>query len=164
MSITEERKKKVDFTAKYYNSPGKFVTRKGAGIEITAAGLKGKKVGLQRATTYDNYMTDNYPDVEVLRYGTQDEVYLDLAAGRIDVALQDSIAANDGFLKTDSGKDFEFIGPDLSDPRWFGDGAGIAIRKDDDVLEKCLNDAITKIRSDGTYKSINDKYFEFDIY
>jgi len=164
MSITEERKKKVDFTKKYYNSPAKFVARKGAGVEISAAGLKGKKVGVQRATTHDTYLTDNYPDVEIVRYGTQDEVYLDLSAGRLDTALQDSIAADDGFLKTDAGKDFEFIGPGLSDPKWFGDGAGIAIRKADDKLESCLNDAITEIRANGTYKAINDKYFEFDIY
>jgi len=164
MSITEERKKKVSFTNKYYNSPAKFVSRKGAGVEISASGLKGKKIGVQRATTHDNYLTDNYPDVEIVRYGTQDEVYLDLAAGRIDAALQDSIAADDGFLKTDSGKDFEFIGPGLSDPRWFGEGAGIAIRKADDTLEKCFNDAITEIRANGAYKTINDKYFEFDIF
>lgn len=88
MSITEERKKKVDFTDKYYQTPARFVRKKGSGIEITREGLKGKKIGVQRATIHDNYLTDNYGDtVEIVRYGTQDEANLDMIAGRLDLLL-----------------------------------------------------------------------------
>ena len=84
MSITDERKKTVDFTNKYYQTPARFVARKGAGIQITKEGLKGKKVGVQRATIHDKYITDNYgSDVEVVRYGTADEANLDLVNGRV---------------------------------------------------------------------------------
>ena len=165
MSITEERKKKVDFTEKYYNTPAKFIRRKGSDIEISAEGLKGKTIGVQRATTHDSFLSDNYgDDVEIKRYGTQDEVYLDMNAGRLDLILQDSVAAQEGFLNTDDGKGFEFIGPDFSDPKWFGEGAGIAIRKGSGDLRDKLNQAIETIRSNGTYKSIQDKYFDFDVY
>jgi len=44
MSITEERKKRVDFSIKYYNTPAKFVAKKGSGLVISKAGLKGKRV------------------------------------------------------------------------------------------------------------------------
>ncbi len=165
MSITEERKKSVDFTKKYYHTPAKFIRRKGSDIEVTPEGLAGKVVGVQRATIHDAYITDNYGDtVEIRRYGTQEEANLDLVSGRLDLVLADSITLDDGFLKTEDGKDFEFVGPDLVDPKWFGDGAGIALRKDDDELEKMFNDAIDAIRANGTYKAINDKYFEFDVY
>ena len=165
MSITEERKKKVGFTNKYYNTPAKFVCKKGAMAEFSRDNIKGKKVGVQRATIHDNYLTDNYGnDVEVVRYGTQDEAYLDLVAGRVDLLLADSVALSDGFLKKPEGKDFQFIGPDLSDPKWFGNGAGIAIRKEDKDLAELFNKAIDKIRADGTYKKIQDKYFDFNVY
>ncbi len=165
MSITEERKKRVDFTNKYYQTPARFVRKKGSGIEITKEGLKGKKVGVQRATIHDNYITDNYGDtVEIVRYGTQDEANLDMLAGRIDLLLADSVALLDGFLRTEKGRDFEFVGPELRDPRWFGEGAGIAVRKEDQDLKKLLNDAIAAIRADGTYDAIARKYFDFDIY
>ena len=62
MSITEERKKKVSFTAKYYNTPAKFAQKKGAGITIDANGLSGKTVGVQRATTHDNFITEQRRD------------------------------------------------------------------------------------------------------
>jgi len=165
MSITEERKKKVGFTNKYYNTPAKFVCKKGAMAEFSRDNIKGKKVGVQRATIHDNYLTDNYGnDVEVVRYGTQDEAYLDLVAGRVDLLLADSVALSDGFLKKPEGKDFQFIDPDLSDPKWFGNGAGIAIRKEDKDLAELFNKAIDKIRADGTYKKIQDKYFDFNVY
>jgi len=165
MSITEERKQKVDFTDKYYNTPAKFIARKGANLEITADGLKGKVVAVQRATVHENFLRDNFGDIVTIKsYATQDEAYLDLVSGRADAGIADSVAIMDGFLTTDQGKDFQFYGPDFNDPKWFGDGVGIAVRKGDDDLREKLNAAIRQIRTDGTYKKINAKYFDFDVY
>ena len=165
MSITEERKKKVAFSEKYYNTPAKFARKKGSGITISKAGLKGKTVGVQRATTHDNFITGEFGDsVEIKRYGTQDEAYLDAIAGRVDLLLADSIAMDDGFLKTDKGKGWEFVGPGYSDPKYFGVGAGIAVRKSDGELAKLFSLAIKVIRSNGVYHRINGKYFAFDVY
>jgi lysine-arginine-ornithine-binding protein len=165
MSITEERKKQVDFTAKYYNTPAKFVTKTGSGIEISKTGLTGKIIGVQVSTIHENFARDNFGDVaEIKAYDTQENANLDLVAGRVDVIFADSVALDEGFLKTDMGKDFEFVGPDFTDPKWFGDGAGIAVRKEDTALRDALNAAIAEIRKDGTYKKIQDKYFTFDVY
>ena len=165
MSITEERKKKVAFTDKYYQTPAKFVSKKGMVKEFSPEILKGKTVGVQRATIHDNYITDNYgKDVKIKRYATQDEAYMDLRAGRVDFLLADSVVISEGFLKKPEGQDYEFVGPDLMDPKWFGEGIGIACRKKDKDLVELLNKAIKQIRADGTYKKIQDKYFNFDVY
>ncbi len=165
MSITPERKKKVAFSDKYYNSPAKFARKKGSGITISKAGLKGKTVGVQRATTHDSFITAEYGEsVEIKRYGTQDEAYLDAIAGRVDLLLADSIAMDDGFLKTDKGKGWEFVGPGLNEEKYFGVGAGIAVRKSDGELAKLFSLAIKVIRSNGVYHMINGKYFAIDIY
>ncbi|WP_020594562.1 ABC transporter substrate-binding protein [Kiloniella laminariae] len=164
MSITEERKQKVDFSEKYYNTPARFLRKKDSGIEITAESLEGKSVGVQRGTIHDTFLTAEFPNVDIKRYGTQDEAYLDMTAGRVDLLLADSIAMDDGFVKTDAGKDYELFGPSYSEPKYFGDGAGIAVRKEDTDLRDRLSAAIKGIRANGVYKSINDKYFDFDIY
>eukprot|EP00752_Nemacystus_decipiens_P000476 g476.t1 len=164
MSITEERQKVVDFTKKYYQTPAKFAAKKGAGLTDTPEGLAGKVIGVQRGTIHDNYISDLYTDSEIKRYGTQDEAYLDLQAGRVDAILADSIAISDGFLNTDAGADYEFFGVDHTDPKYFGEGAGIAVRKGEDALREALNAAIEAIRANGTYEQINNKYFDFDIY
>lgn len=165
MSITEERRKKVDFTAKYYQTPAKFVRMKGSGIEISRDGLKGKAVGVQRATVHENFLRDNYGDIiDIKAYATQDEANLDFTAGRVDLLLADSVALDDGFLSTPAGKGAEFVGPNFTEPKWFGDGSGIAVRKGEAELLAMLNKAIEQIRADGTYKRINDRYFDFDVY
>ena len=166
MSITEERKKKVAFSEKYYSTPAKFARKKGSGITISKAGLKGKTVGVQRATIHDNFITAEFGDsVNIKRYGTQDEAYLDAIAGRVDLLLADSIAMDEGFLKTDKGKGWEFVGPGYSDPKYFGVGAGIAVRKGERELAKLFSLAIKVIRSNGVYHMINGRYFGTnDIY
>lgn len=164
MSITDERRKVVDFTVRYYNSPARFVTRKGAKLAVTPEGLKGRRVGVQRATIHDRYLTEQYKGTQVVRYTKQDEIFLDLASGRIDATLVDSVAASHGFLRTPAGRDFEFTGPVFEDPKYFGYGSGIAVRKSDADLRGKLDGAIAAIRANGVYKRIQDKYFDFDIY
>ncbi len=164
MSITEERKKKVVFTGKYYQTPAKFARKKGSGIEISKAGLKGKVVGVQRATTHDNFITAEFGGVEIKRYASQDEAYLDAVAGRLDLLLADFVAMKSGFLDTDKGKGWEFVGPGFTDVKYFGEGAGIAVRKKNQDLAVKFNKAIEAIRTNGTYQKINDKYFEVDVF
>ena len=164
MSITEERKKKVDFTGKYYNTPAKFIAPKGKNYTITPEGLKGMSVAVQRATTHENFLRDNFPGLDIRVYATQDEANADLVSGRVDLGHADSVALMEGFINTDAGKDFEFVGPDFNVPEWHGTGAGIAVRKGSDELRMALNKAIDQIRADGTYQKINAKYFDFDVY
>ncbi|HXH03160.1 MAG TPA: ABC transporter substrate-binding protein [Candidatus Competibacteraceae bacterium] len=167
MAITEERKQKVDFSDKYYNVPSKFVHKKGSGIQdVSPEALKGKTVGVQRGTIQDNYLTELYEKkgVRITRYGTQEEANLDLTAGRVDLLFADSVALSDGFLKTDAGKGYEFVGPDFTDPKWFGSGVGVAVRKGDNELREAFNKAITAVRASGKYDEIAKKYFDFDIY
>lgn len=165
MSITEERLQKVDFTKKYYQTPAKFMAKKGLFTTFSNDSLKGKTVGVQRETVHDKYLTDVYgKDVTIKRYGSLDEAYLDVDAGRLDILMADSVALMDGFLSKDKGKGYEFVGPDMVDPKWFGPGIGAAVRKEDTDLKEKLNAAIDKIRADGTYDKIQKKYFTFDVY
>ena len=164
MSITEERKKKVDFTIKYYNTPAKLVAKKNPGFEGTAAGLKGKRLGVQRATTHQCSAEKLYPGAELVLYATQEEVFQDLASGRLDAQLSDSLQAQEGFLGLDTGSGFAFLGGAIDDVECQGVGAGFAVRKEDSALRDALSQAIKDIRADGSYKVMNDKYFPVDIY
>lgn len=164
MSITPERMEVIDFSNKYYNTPAKFAAKADAGLVDTPEGLAGKVVGVQRATIHHDYMDKKFTGVELKLYGTQEEAYLDLSAGRIDAIMADSIAMDDGFLSTDAGKGFAFFGGDHYDPEIHGIGAGIGVRKEEADLKGAFNAAIKAIRADGTYKEINDKYFAIDIY
>ena len=164
MSITEERKKRVDFSGKYYNTPAMFVAAEGSELDVSPEGLAGKAIGVQRGTTHQCFMEKIYPDADLRLYATQEEVFLDLASGRLDAQFSDSLQADLGFLKTDAGTGYAFVGGPQYDRECHGEGAGIAVRKGEDELLAALNAAIAAIREDGTYKEINDNYFEFDVF
>lgn len=159
MSITEERLRVVDFSEKYYSNVLAFVTPKGSTVETSKAGLKGLTVGAQRATIAGQYLEDNLSDtVNIKLYDTQDNAYLDLASGRLDVLLSDKFPAYD-WLKTEDGQKFAFNGADID----INDKIGIAVRKGDSLKDK-FSAAIKAIVADGTYAKINEKYFPFSIY
>ncbi|MCB2011800.1 MAG: lysine/arginine/ornithine ABC transporter substrate-binding protein [Geminicoccaceae bacterium] len=164
MSITEERRKTIDFTDKYYQTPAVFVAAEGAGIPDTAEGLADKVVGVQRGTIHHDYMTGEFPDVELRLYGTQEEANLDLQAGRVDAVLADSVTLDDGFLKTPAGEGFAIFGEPRTDETYFGVGAGIGVRKEDTELRDALSAAIAAIRENGVYDEISSGYFDFDVY
>lgn len=160
MSITPERDKAVDFTKRYYSNKLRFVAPKGSDIKPTKASLQGKTVGAQRATISAQWLEENMADaVDIKRYDTQENAYLDLASGRIDAVLADMLPTYE-WLESDVGSDFEFKGEAV----YSGDRIAIAVREGNDKLRKEFNKAIDAIRENGTYQRINAKYFPFDIY
>jgi polar amino acid transport system substrate-binding protein len=166
MFITEERKKQVAFTDPYYLAAMTHAAAKGAGItDFTNEGMKGKTIGAQSGTTQAEYVAAVYPDADIKLYPTQDEVNLDMANGRLDLQVGDMIPLLDWVTKNDDGKACcELIGEPITDPKFVGEGVGIAVRQEDNDLREKLNAALKAIREDGTYQKINDKYFSIDIY
>ncbi|GAB3188804.1 ABC transporter substrate-binding protein [Hydrogenophaga aquatica] len=165
MSITDERKRVVDFTNKYYATPSSVVVKAGTAYSGPAS-LKGKKIGVLKGSTQEKYaMGELKPaGVTVVPYEAQDQVYLDIKSGRLDGTVADKVEVTGGFLRKDEGKGYGFVGPDLYDKKYFGDGIGVALRKGQNDLKNQLNQAITTIRADGTYDKIAKKYFDFDVY
>jgi len=165
MSVTEDRLKQIDFTDKYYNTPSRVVTKKAFNYTGPAS-LKGKKIGVLKASTQEKYALGELKTVgvDVVSYEAQDQVYLDIRAGRLDGTVADHVEVTGGFLSKPEGKDYELKGDELFIPKYFGIGAGIGLRKGQDALKNELNAAIKTIRGNGVYKKINDKYFTFDVY
>ena len=165
LSITEDRQKVIDFTDKYYNTPSRVVTKKD--VKYTGpASIKGKKIGVLKGSTQEKYAMGELKTagVEVIPYQAQDQVYLDIKAGRLDGTVADYVEVSGGFLSKPEGKDYELKGEELYAPKYFGVGVGIGLRKGQAALKTDLNKAIADIRANGTYKKINDKYFKFDAY
>mgnify|MGYP000953552777 FL=1 len=171
MSITEERKAKVDFTQKYYASPLALIAKKGSPLQPDLQSLTGKKVGVQRGTVADNYATRYWDGKgpEIVRYAKQDEAYLDLRSGRMDAAFSDYLEAWGGFLTKPEGEGYDVAGERLfgknaEEKGVIGEGIGIAVRKRDKELTEKLDRAIAAIRANGKYDAIQKKYFPMDIY
>ena len=182
MSITDERKKVITFSQGYADEVASLAVMKGSDLEgmdtpeginlslggsdvksalktLTAA-LAGKTIGVQTATIHQNFLeSGDVGSVKVRTYKTQDEVNLDLTAGRCDAALAAAVAFTDYAEK--SGKDVVLVGPTFSGGA-FGNGVGVGIRKDDTDLLKKFNDAINTARKQGKISELATKWFGFD--
>jgi octopine/nopaline transport system substrate-binding protein len=192
MSITEERKEKVNFTTGYMTDGARFAVLKNSGlanlniagmakVNLNNAGGKeqaaigqliaamdGKTVCVQSSTIHQNFLdSGDVGSVNVRTYKTQDEVNLDLASGRCDAALAAAVAFTDYAEK--SGKPVVLVGPTFSGGA-FGNGVGVGIRqggddaigKRDAKLLKDFNKAIDKARKQGIISKLAIKHFGFD--
>ena len=183
MSITEERMEKIDFSIGYMtepaslsalsnsalgtlNAPGKLnlddMDAEAKGLLSTLqSALSGASVGVQTATIHENFLNEYMPDVTIKVYDTQQNMELDLAAGRIDAALCDK-AAMETFADTPAGSGVTLIGPDLFGGS-FGAGVGAGIRKSDSDLTAMFNKAIADATADGTVSRISMEWFGKDL-
>ena len=182
MSITDERKKTINFSQGYADEVASLAVMKGSNLEgmdtpkainlstggsdvknalktLTAA-LAGKTIGVQTATIHQNFLeSGDVGSVKVRTYKTQDEVNLDLTAGRIDAALAAAVAFTDYAEK--SGKPVVLVGPTFAGGA-FGNGVGVGIRKEDAQLLKDFNKAIDTARKQGKISELAIKWFGFD--
>lgn len=158
MSITPERLQAVDFTNPYYSNKLRFVAREGAYVDPRQ--VNGLIVGAQRATIAAQWLEDNLADKVTIRlYDTQENAFLDLAAGRTNAVLSDFLPAYT-WISSPEGKGFTLAGAEID----INDKIGIAVRKGDTALLNRLNAALAAILANGTYEKINAKYFPFNIY
>jgi octopine/nopaline transport system substrate-binding protein len=182
MSITDERKKTINFSQGYADEVASLAVMKGSkneGLKTLSAinltdinaeeqatldtlikAFKGKTIGVQTATIHQNFLDSGLMGkIKVRTYKTQDEVNLDLVAGRIDAALAAAVAFTDYAEK--SGKGVVLTGPTFAGGD-FGNGVGVGIRKGDSELINDFNAAIDKARDDGIISRLAIKHFGFD--
>lgn len=161
MSINDERKQQVLFTQPYYRSGYAFIAPNEVTFELTEAGLADKTICVFKNSIGNQWIQQTSPQAQLLQYDDAQTLKTDLFAGRCDAAF-DSKLSMQGILDLPGGESYHFVGEELTDPI-FGEGFGIAVRKDDQALADRLNQALDEIYADGTFQEINDKYFPFYI-
>ncbi|OIQ45380.1 MAG: amino acid ABC transporter substrate-binding protein [Roseobacter sp. MedPE-SW] len=153
MSITEERQQVVDFVGPYYTTKRAIFAKPG-GI-TSAAALSDAKVGLTLGETHEAWAREMGYDVRT--YKGLPELLLELEHGRVDVIVNDSIAAILAMKET--GQDYVMI-TDFETEEF---GAGIAIRKGNPELAAAMQGALDAMMEDGTYLEIANKWVGGDI-
>jgi octopine/nopaline transport system substrate-binding protein len=184
MSITDERKKSIDFSNPYSQTPAAFVAAKSsplaklpdtgkvinltkdpkageAALKTLRDALKGKTIGVQVSTTHASFLDKHFKDIATIKeYKTTDERDLDLKSGRIDVQLDDQPALASLLEKPDS-KDYQFVGPQFTGGD-FGVGVGMGIRQSDKELTEKFDKALAAAFADGSVKKYSLHWFKID--
>ena len=164
MSIAAERRQRFAFTDKYYHAGARLVGKQGMSLKLDPADLSGKRIAVQQNTVHDRYMTRMWSQgPQIQRFKTLPQATKALESGQVDAVLGDGLALASSFVDKPDGKGFDFTGPALTDPAFFGEGIGIAVRKQDAELKRSLDEALHALRADGTYKALVARYFTFNI-
>jgi octopine/nopaline transport system substrate-binding protein len=184
ISVTPEREKIIAFSRPYASTPAAFVAASSSGLAKQAGtgqivkltgdpkqdkptvdalrqSLKGKTIGIQSGTVYTKFIDTNFKDIATIReYKTAPEHDLDLVAGRIDVAFDDTTYWATAFAKPDN-KGLAFAGPQLAGPVW-GPGEALAFRQADKDLKAKFDEGIAAALADGTVKKLSLKWLKVD--
>lgn len=157
MSISDERKKQINFSDMYYNSASVIIGPKGGDKNIAPEAFKGKTIGSQGSTTHSNYVDKYFVPAGAISktYKGQDEANADLAAGRVDYVQADGVALN-AFLQSDTC--CELYGAVPVDVEVLGPGVGVGLRKEDTALLEKINAAIKSLSAKGTFDELTTKY------
>lgn len=155
IDITPERSEQVDFTQIYYDDSSIQFIALANGVKSIDE-LKGKRVGIQNGTTYQQYLHDKYSDLKIVNYDSYQYAILDLKAGRIDGIVSSSLVANEWIEKE---SEIVALGDKILDHEYFGEGLGIAVRKGNSALLDQFNQALDTLRENGKLDEIYQKWF-----
>jgi polar amino acid transport system substrate-binding protein len=152
MTITGERARVLDFSSPYFDAKQALITPRGSGLD-TLEELADQRVGVQKETTGETFMSDFAPDTtEVVTFNDAAGLQAALNAGEIEAAMLDNTVSGE-FVKQNRS---------LKLAREFdtGEQYGMAVKKDGNVpLLRSINGTLAQLREDGRYDKIYKKYF-----
>ncbi|WP_246797748.1 transporter substrate-binding domain-containing protein [Burkholderia perseverans] len=153
---TDKRKEVLDFSPAYTYSAAQLIQRKDDTRQFKSLDdLKGKKLGVGLGTNYMD-MAKSVPGIDVKTYPGAPEYLRDLAAGRLDAALNDRLML--AYLLKNSQLPLR-TGATLQ----AGDPSAIPFKKGNPQFAKAIDDAMAQLEADGTFTKISDKWFGIDV-
>ena len=158
MSITEERKEKVNFTMPYWSIDQAISVRNDSGLNAIEIFMGDFTVGTQRGCTAAMWIEDNlinqdlFPKDSLKLYEGFSLAVQDLLNGRVDAAMMDDVMVEDAIRK---GMDIKVIGTIKT-----GEEYGVAVRKEDTELLELLNEGINRIMNSPKWDELKAKYFQ----
>ncbi|ODS11287.1 arginine ABC transporter substrate-binding protein [Vibrio scophthalmi] len=154
MDITEARLEQVNFSNAYYDNSAAFISLQGKAADQAA--LKGKRVGVQNGSTHQSYLIEQMPGVTAVPYSSYQDAFLDMKNGRIDSVFGDNAVVAEWFKRDDN---LAYVGDNITNAKYFGNGFGIAVNKDNQALTDKLNSALKVVMANGVYEEIYTQYF-----
>ncbi|WP_207005132.1 transporter substrate-binding domain-containing protein [Trinickia mobilis] len=156
VGVTDARKQTLDFSPAYTYSAAQLIQRKDDTRQFNSLDeLKGHKLGVGLGTNYMD-MAKSVPGIDVVTYPGAPEYLRDLAAGRIDAALNDRLML--AYLLKNSQLPLR-TGATVG----AGNPSAIPFKKGNPKFAKAIDDAMTQLEADGTFSKISDKWFGIDV-
>jgi len=164
-TVTPQALAQVDFTDRYFHTPGRFAAKRTAEkIDITPEGLKGKSIGVARGTSHEAFVKTFFRSSAVKVFENAEQARDALMRDKIDFIFGDGISLAFWLHGTSSRFCCEMRGGPYLEPMFFGDGIAIAVPKTDQQIKTLINGALARLRENGRFEELVQRYFPIKIY
>lgn len=165
LAITKKNRKRVTFSHKYYQTPARFVTRKSDGFKkMTPEVLSGKHVGVAKNTSHEAYLKAFYKNSLVKSFATPDSAREALMSGEIDAVFGDGVSLMFWLNGMASKKCCKYSGGPYTESKFFGEGVGIAVKKNNTKLLGIINYGLERVQKSGKFQQLLLRFFPQNLY
>ena len=165
LAIAAKTRAEVEFTVPTMKTPARFASRTGTAPGTVLPDALGKrKVGVQAGTAHAAYLQAFFPKASVRMYGDPESLRAALKSGDIDLMFADGIATALWLNGTEASGCCAFVGGPFTESRYFGEGSGIAVRKNRPLLKQALDYALSRLAARGVTADLYLKYFPVGPY
>lgn len=155
----------VDFSDRYFYTPGRFATRKGDAPEtVTPDGLDGVTIGVAKGTAHEAFVKAFYRDSRIVLFENPELAREALQQGKVELIFDDAISLAFWLNGSLSRQCCEFKGEAFLEPKYFGDGLAVALPRNDPQIKMLINNALKRVRQSGRFQELVERYFPVRIY
>ena len=160
LAINDETRKQVDFSAPYFLTPGRFVLRRDSLLkDISPTTLGDRSVSVVAGSRHEAFLAAFYPKVTRVAFETPALARTALKTGRVQAHFGAATTLSYWLNGSEADNCCEFRGGAFTDPRFFGDGLGVAVKKDNALLRRALDYALARLARRGAYGELYLRYF-----
>lgn len=164
-AITPDALASVDFTDRYFYTPGRFAGKLGEDeFDMTPEGLEGKRIGVATGTAHEAFLRAFFRSSAINAYETADLARDALLQNEVDFVFDDGISLIFWLHGTASKRCCEMKGGAYLEPKYFGEGIAVAVPKNDQQIKTLINGALARLRADGRLDELVERYFPVKVY
>ncbi len=159
-AVTPRLLSEFDVSERYYQSPARFAGKTiRAFADVSPAGLDGFKIAVTKGTAHEAYLRALFTLSAIQAYDNPELARDAVIGGTADLLFDDGIGLSFWLLGTASKACCDFKGGPFFEPRYFGDGVGITLNKNDPALKAQLNAALKRLRENGRQEELISRSF-----
>jgi polar amino acid transport system substrate-binding protein len=160
LSINDDTRKRVDFSAPYFFTPGRFATLTDTTLKsATPEAIDDRKVAVVAGSRHEAFLKTFYPKAEIVPYETPALARNALKSGKVAAHFGDAVSLSFWLNGAEAGGCCAFKDGPFTDPRYFGEGVGVAVKKGAEPLRRALDYALERLDRRGVFGELYLKFF-----
>ncbi len=165
LAITPALRKRVAFSDRYYRTPARFIAaRDFPSADVTPEAIAGRRVTVVGGSAHEAYLRAFFAEVAIRAQPNLEAALNALRTNQADLVFADGVALAFWLNGSGSANCCAFRGGPFTESRFFGEGVGIAVRRENDLLRLAINHALFRLWEKGVMADLYLRYFPVGYY